>query len=187
MTYKNQSLTKYLNDLAAKLPAPGGGSAAALNAAMGACLLSMVVNFTLGKPRYVAFEKELKLILGNSEKLRQAFLRLVDLDVAAFKSGNLKKSLAVPLEVVRLSAKASELCLPLLAKGNPNLASDVGVAAVFLESAFVSARINVEINLRALGDARLSGKTNKELDRMYKTVFKVRKATEAWVGKIIRR
>jgi methenyltetrahydrofolate cyclohydrolase len=186
MEYKSQSLTKYLNDLSAKLCAPGGGSAAALNAAMGAALLSMVVNFTFGKPRYAAYEKELRSILAKSEKFRKAFLRLVDLDVVAFKSGNIKKSLAVPLEVARLSAKASELCLPLLAKGNPNLASDVGVAAVFLESAFVSARFNVEINLKALGDAKLAGKTKKELGRMYKTVFKVRKATEVWVGKIIR-
>lgn len=187
MEYKSQSLTKYLNDLSAKLPAPGGGSCAALNAAMGAALLSMVVNFTLGKPRYAGFEKELKRILGKSERLRRAFLRLVDADVAAFKSGNIKKSLAVPLEVARLSAQACELCLPLLAKGNPNLASDIAVAAVLLESAFTGARFNVEINLKALADARVSRKINHELGRMYKAVFKIRKSTEAAVGKIIRR
>jgi len=187
MEYKSQSLTKYLNDLSAKLCAPGGGSAAALNAAMGAALLSMVVNFTLGKPGYAGFEKELKRILGKSERLRRSFLRLVDSDVAAFKSGNIRKSLAVPLEVARLSAKAQELCLPLLAKGNPNLASDIGVAAVFLESAFVAARFNVEINLKALNDAKLSQKTKNELGRMYRAIFRVRKVTEAQVGKIIRR
>lgn len=48
MKYKTQSLEKYLNDLSAKLSAPGGGSAAALNAALGASLISMVINFTLG-------------------------------------------------------------------------------------------------------------------------------------------
>ena len=80
MEYKNQNLTKYLDDLSARLPAPGGGSAAALNAAMGASLISMVVNFTLGKPKYAAFEEELKDILAKSEKLRKDFLDLVDLD-----------------------------------------------------------------------------------------------------------
>jgi formiminotetrahydrofolate cyclodeaminase len=74
-----------------------------------------------------------------------------------------------------------------LAKGNPNLASDIGVAAVFLESAFVAARFNVEINLKALNDAKLSQKTKNELGRMYKAIFRVRKVTEAQVGKIIRR
>jgi formiminotetrahydrofolate cyclodeaminase len=187
MRYKTQSLAKYLDDLSARLPAPGGGSACALNAAMAAALLSMVVNFTIDKPRYALFKKELKATLVKSEKLRKEFLRLVDLDVAAFKSGDIKKSLAVPLEVARLSARASKLCLPLLAKGNSNLASDIGVAAVFLESAFTAARFNVEINLKALGDAKLSRKTKNELDRMYGPILKMRKTTEAGLGKIIRR
>jgi len=65
--YKDQSLNKYLEDLSAKLPAPGGGSAAALNAALGASLICMVVNFTLGKPKYAKYENELKDILERSE------------------------------------------------------------------------------------------------------------------------
>ena len=73
MQYKNQSLTKYLNDLAARLPAPGGGSAAALNAALAVSLVSMVVNFTLGKPKYFAFELSLKKTLAKSEKLKNNF------------------------------------------------------------------------------------------------------------------
>lgn len=83
MSYRNHTLKRYLDDLAAKLPAPGGGSAAALGAALGAALVSMVVNFTIGKPRYAQYDKELKAILGRSEKLREEFLRLVDLDVDA--------------------------------------------------------------------------------------------------------
>jgi len=88
--YKDESLEKYLDDLAAKLPAPGGGSAAAMTAAMGVSLISMVVNFTLGKPKYAQYEAELKRILENSEVLRKEFLNLVDLDVAAYKSKNVK-------------------------------------------------------------------------------------------------
>ncbi len=67
MSYKEQSLKKYLDDLAEKLPAPGGGSAAALNAAIGAALISMVVNFTLGKSRYAKYEEELKKNYKNSK------------------------------------------------------------------------------------------------------------------------
>jgi formiminotetrahydrofolate cyclodeaminase len=84
MSYKEQTLKKYLDDLAAKLPAPGGGSAAALAAALGASLISMVVNFTLGKPKYAEYEKGLKQILSKSERLREEFLNLVDLDVTAY-------------------------------------------------------------------------------------------------------
>ena len=186
MRYKTQTLTKYLNDLASKIPAPGGGSAAALNAALGAGLISMVVNFTLGKPRYAAFQKELKAILGKSEKLRKQFLGLVDLDVVAYKSKDPKKALIVPLKVARLSVEAAQLCAPLVTKGNVNLASDVAVAAVLLESAFSCAYYNVEINLKCLGDAKLSHKLNKDLNALYKTVSKIRLNTEERVGKIIR-
>ncbi len=186
MKYKTQSLTKYLNDLAAKLAAPGGGSAAALNAAMGASLVSMVVNFTLGKPKYTVFAKELKLVLIKSEKLRKLFLDLVDLDVAAYQSKNIRKSLATPLRLARLCCQAAKLCPPLIKKGNVNLITDVAVAAIFLESAFVSACFNVEVNLKSLADVGLTQATRKELKQMYKIIFKIRKNTEDGVGKIIR-
>jgi len=187
MKYKTQSLTKYLNNLAAKLAAPGGGSAAALNAAMGASLVSMVVNFTLGKPRYAVFAKELKTILTKSERLRKQFLDLVDLDVLAYQSKNIKKALAVPLRLAKLCCQAAKLCPPLIKKGNVNLISDVAVAAVFLESAFVAASFNVEINLKILADVKLTQEIRKELKQMHRIIFKIRKNTEDSVGKIIRR
>jgi len=45
--YRTQSLQQYLDDLAAKKPAPGGGSAAALVGATGCALLSMACNGTI--------------------------------------------------------------------------------------------------------------------------------------------
>jgi len=186
MKYKTQSLTKYLNDLSAKLPAPGGGSAAALNAALGASLISMVVNYTLGKPKYSVFTKELKSILKQSEKLRKQFLDLVDLDVLAYQSKEIKKALAVPLRLARLCISAAGLCPPLIKKGNINLISDVAVAAVFLEAAFAAACFNVEINLKCLGNVRLTQGISKELQQLRKIMLKIRKHTEDSVGKIIK-
>jgi len=187
MNYKTQSLTKYLNDLSARLPAPGGGSAAALNAAMGASLVSMVVNFTLGKPKYAVFAKELKTILAKSEKLRKDFLELMDADIRAYQSKNIKKSLAVPLRLARLCLQAAKLCPPLIERGNVNLISDVAVAAVLLESAFTAACFNVEINLKSLVDVKFTQATQRELKQIYKIIYKIRKNTEESVGKIIRR
>src|SRR3989338_5241017 len=102
MGYQEESLKKYIEDLAAKLPAPGGGSAAAFTAAMGASLVSMLINFTIGKTKYAGFQEELKTILGKSEKLREEFLRLADLDVVAYKSKNIRDALDVPFMVCRL-------------------------------------------------------------------------------------
>lgn len=186
MKYKTQSLTKYLNDLAAKIPAPGGGSAAALNAAMAAGLISMVVNFTLGKPKYAASKKELRNILLRSEKLREDFLDLVDLDIEAYQSKDIRKALDVPFMLSRLCNQAAKLCPPLIKKGNINLVSDVAVAAVLLESAFVSACFNVEINLKNLRDKKLAQGIGKELNQMKKVISRIRKNTEDSFGKIIR-
>jgi len=184
--YCNKPLKKYLDDLAAKLPAPGGGSAAALTAALGAALISMVVNFTLGKPKYAEFERGLKNILAASENLRNRFLKLVDLDVTAYKSKNLKKALDVPFSVARLCFKGVQLCPPLIKKGNINLVSDVAVAAVLLESAFRCAYFNVEINLKYLKDEALARKIHSELDKKNKKIIQIRRDTEVKVGKIIR-
>lgn len=186
MVYRNSSLKEYLDDLAAKLPAPGGGSAAALNAALGAALVSMAVNFTLGKPKYAKFEKELKNILREAEKLRVKFLNLVDLDVAAYKSGNLKKALGVPLLTARLCSEAIKLCPPLIKKGNINLISDVAVAAILIEGAFAAAYFNVEINLKFLKDKALGRKIRAELEGKRKKVIQLRRETEGKVGSIIR-
>lgn len=185
--YRDKTLKQYLDDLAAKLPAPGGGSAAALTAALGAGLLSMVVNFTLGKPKYAKFEKELKKIFDRSEKLREEFLNLVDLDVAAYQSKNLRDALDVPFMLGRLCFEGIKLCPPLIEKGNPNLISDVAVAAIFLEAAFTSAYFNVEINLKSLNDRKLSSGVRKELNAKQARIKRIRKLTEEKIGKIIRR
>ncbi len=184
--YKNQSLKKYLDDLAAKLPAPGGGSAAAFSAALGAALISMVVNFTLGKPKYAEYEKELRETLHKSEKLREDFLRLTDLDIIAYQSKNTRDALNTPFMVARLCFEGMKLCPALIKKGNVNLISDVAVAAALLEGAFTSAYFNVEINLKNLNDRKLAQAIRKELNQKGRLVRKIRLATEEKVGTIIR-
>lgn len=187
MSYKEETLKKYLDDLAAKLPTPGGGSAAALTASLGVSLISMVVNFTIGKPRYAQYEKELKTILIKSEKLREKFLDLVDLDVVAYKSKNIRDALNIPLMVCRGVFEAIKLCPPLIKRGNRNLISDVAVAAILLESSFWAAEFNVEINLKLLADNRVSSTIRKELRQKEKMVKKIKLQTEVKVGEIIRR
>ena len=186
MEYKNQNLTKYLDDLAAKVAAPGGGSAAAMSAAMGASLISMVVNFTLGKPKYAVFQKELEEVLSKSERLRKDFLHLLDLDVVAYQSKDIRKAIDVPLMLARLSCQAAKLCPVLIKKGNINLISDAAVAAILLESAFASARFNIDINLKSLDNKKFSRGITKELNKLAKIIQKIRLNTEASVGKVIR-
>ncbi|MBL7080992.1 MAG: cyclodeaminase/cyclohydrolase family protein [Candidatus Omnitrophica bacterium] len=158
--YYNKSLKSYLDDLSARKSTPGGGAAAALTSAMGMALISMVINFSKG---------EMRGGLRKSESLRKEFLKLVDLDIFAFKSGKKNLVLNVPLKVARLSKQGIKLCALLFPKANKNLISDVAVAAVLLEAGFGSAYFNVKINLRNLEKKR-SAKIIKELQLSYRYV-----------------
>ncbi|NDF70752.1 MAG: methenyltetrahydrofolate cyclohydrolase, partial [Betaproteobacteria bacterium] len=70
MTMKQLPVEGFLDQLASAQPTPGGGSAAAVMGAMGAALVSMVANLTVGKKKYAEVEPQVKDVLAESEKLR---------------------------------------------------------------------------------------------------------------------
>lgn len=187
LIYRNQTLENYLDDLAAKIPAPGGGSACAFTAGCAAALISMVVNFTLGKPKYARYEKTLKKILSRAEKLRKKFLELTDADVLAYQSKDIKKSLGVPYQVAGLCFEGIKLCPDLVKKGNVHLISDVAVAAILWEAAFTSAYFNVEINLKSLKGVGLCRRIHKDLQMKMKKIRGLREDIEIKIARIIKK
>jgi len=186
-----ESLKKYLDDLASRKPAPGGGSAAALAGAIGAALLSKVANFTIGKDKYKAVEQEMAGILNHCEELREDFNSLCSEDARAYKKFSdavklprgrerqkkieqaLKEATAVPLQVCKDAHRAVKLCLPLAQKGNANLITDVGIGAMLLECAFQSALLNVEINLKDIKDDRFILEVREVLEPMEKELVSI--------------
>jgi formiminotetrahydrofolate cyclodeaminase len=187
MLYANGAIKRYLDDLAARRPAPGGGSACALTACLGMSLVSMVANFTIGNPKYKKYEKRIKTILSASEKLRKEFLNLTDLDVLAYRSKNIRKAIEVPRRVSCLCLEGIRLCPELAGKGNINLISDVGVAAALLEAAFTGAYLNIKINFKYLNDKAYAKKLKKEMGGKIKAVRDIRRQVEVCVGEIIGR
>lgn len=160
VNFKDKSLAEYLDQLSRREPVPGGGSAAALTAAMGVGLISMVTNFSIGrKANTPAVEKRLAKILAQSEPMRLRLLELTSLDSDAYlkvsaarqldkKAQKLaaKEARAVPQEVCKLCYKAIGLAPYLVERGNPWLLSDVEVAIELLMAAFNSAKVMVRIN-----------------------------------------
>ena len=67
MTAKQEQIGNFLDALASDAPTPGGGGAAAIMGAVGAALVSMVANLTIGKKNYEAFEAELKEANAKAE------------------------------------------------------------------------------------------------------------------------
>ena len=173
--YLNQPLKKYLDEAAAKLPAPGGGSVSALCGALGAAMTGMVANFTLGKEKYKEVENEIRQLLSQSEKLRKKLAELTDADVEAYgkistayrmpKAGDeekakrsraireaCKEALKVPLKTAECCHEILNLSRRLVDIANVNLISDVGVAVILAEAALQGAALNVEINLVSIKD-----------------------------------
>src|SRR5437762_9373145 len=83
---KNSSIATFLDDLASKRPTPGGGGAAAVCGAIGAALVSMVANLTIGKKNYEAVSEDLKIVNTKAEALRAELTHAIAEDVVAFNS-----------------------------------------------------------------------------------------------------
>jgi formiminotetrahydrofolate cyclodeaminase len=94
--YIDETLQRYLDDLASAQPTPGGGSTAALSGAMGAALASMVCRITLGKEKSSAERQEIEELLNSTEYLRIRFQQLIQEDIEAY--GYLSASYKLPRE-----------------------------------------------------------------------------------------
>ncbi|NQT46329.1 MAG: cyclodeaminase/cyclohydrolase family protein [Candidatus Omnitrophica bacterium] len=199
------SIHGYLDDLAGKKPAPGGGSAAALAGAVGCALISMVANFTVGKEKYKVAEDEMQDLLKKSEGLRAQLEKLVQEDIEAYGRFDkaykmpkdtkgrkeaveeaLKVAASVPLEICRCAHRAMKLLPIALEKGNKNLITDVGVPAHILKAAFDSALMNVEVNLKWIKDEEFIAKTRKVLDPMNKETLMLKEKVVEGVNSILR-
>jgi formiminotetrahydrofolate cyclodeaminase len=171
----SMTTAEFLDALAAGESTPGGGGAAALTAAQGAALVSMVIRFTLGKKKYADVEVEMQGYLVKSELLRIDLLAEVDADAAAFDAvaatyampketdeekaartaalqAALKHAAAVPFGVAEQALAVIELAEPVGAKGNTNVISDAACAAYLAYSAIKCALVNVNINLKFIKD-----------------------------------
>jgi len=185
----SKTVVEFLDALSSSAPAPGGGSVAALSGALGAALVSMVCNLTLGKKKYADVQEEISALVERSEALRADLTALIEADVAAFTGVSvaykmpratpeekaartaaiqeaLKKATVVPMQVARNCVKVIDLCTPAAEMGNVNVVSDAGVAVLMAEAGLRSAALNVLINLNAIKDQSFCQEVGCELDAL---------------------
>jgi glutamate formiminotransferase/formiminotetrahydrofolate cyclodeaminase len=96
-----------------------------------------------------------------------------------------KRAAEVPLSVLELCAKASELAARAVEYGNPNAVTDAGSAAAFAEAAGKAAAYNVRINLSAIKDEEFTARARESVDRALAEIVKHRKLAEAAMEKIL--
>ncbi len=169
--FLDYSVRDFLRQAASDAPTPGGGGVAALVGALGIAMASMAGNFTVGRPKYAEHEAAVQEVLAKLQPLFQNLQDGLDADAAAFLQisqayklpketdaeknarkiaveAALLEALRVPFMMVIYCEEAIAL-LPELARiANPNLLSDVMVAAIMLESAALAARVNILVNAK---------------------------------------
>jgi formiminotetrahydrofolate cyclodeaminase len=183
------SVEKFLDELASGKPTPGGGSAAAISGAMGAALVSMVCNVTIGKKGYDGVEAEMRAVLAASESVRRRLTAMVADDIAAFDSimaayklpkasdaekaqraaaiqTGLRRATETPLECARACAEVIALARRASEHGYLNVISDGGVGVLAGYTGLRSAALNVYINTPALKDREFAERAVAELGKL---------------------
>ena len=187
-------LEEYLNDLAAKTPAPGGGSAAALVGALGTALLSMTAKYALGKGKTAGSRSRISSVLKFSEAASKRLRILMRKDEEAYRKlakeirkkhpKNVlrlyKNAIDVPMEVCGIAVKGAAKCLEMCDYCKASIIFDAVEAAILCEASFLSAKLNVQINLCGIDDAAYINRICKSLKS---GESKIRKAKELAIKK----
>lgn len=186
---KDTAIEPFLDALASSAATPGGGSAAAILGGMGAALVSMVCNLTIGKKKYADVEGEMKDVLAKAEDLRHRLTGMIQDDVRAFDTvmgaygmvketdeekaardaaiqEALKEATDVPIRCCRLAREVIDLALQASEKGNLNVISDAGVGVLSAYAALRSAALNVYINAKMISDKSFVDAKLSELESL---------------------
>jgi methenyltetrahydrofolate cyclohydrolase len=178
--FRDLSLDAFVERLGSPDPVPGGGSASAVAAALGASLVAMVASLSTGKARFAAHQATLETAQRIGARLTDEFLRLADEDAVAY--AGFAAALKLPRETSEEQAarhhamsdaalaaaeaplRCVESCLELVAaaealagRSNPNASSDLTVAALLGEAAARGAAANVLINAPSIADQARAG------------------------------
>ncbi|MFQ5858029.1 MAG: cyclodeaminase/cyclohydrolase family protein, partial [Anaerolineae bacterium] len=165
----------FLKALAGGSATPGGGSAAAVAGAMGAALVHMVAELTIGRQRYAEVEAKMMEIRDQATSLQARLSSLAEEDTAAFDQvmgayrlsketeekqrtrrsaiqEALREAIRVPLETAQAGIEVLHLARRVAEHGNVNARSDAVTAGYLAHAAVHGAAQNVLINADGLQD-----------------------------------
>ena len=186
---KDMTIQTFLDELASKASTPGGGGGAAVNGAIGAALISMVANFTIGKKGYEDVHDEFTSILNQSEDLRSKLTDAIKDDVDVFNrvmaaygmsketedekklrteaiQSALKEATDVPLACAKLCREVIDLSESAAENGNTNVISDAGVALLAGYAGLRRAALNVYINIGGIKDKEFADDRRQQLETL---------------------
>ncbi len=169
--------------------APGGGSASALIAGMGAALGTMVGWMTYGKRKFEEKDETMRGLIPPLHHAMKDLIPMIDADTNAFNDymealgmpkktdeqktartaamqAGLKKAVDVPLSTMRIADRCWDTMEEMALHGNINSRSDLEVGAKALETGIWGAYKNVMINLPSITDEDFKLKITGEADAL---------------------
>ena len=175
MKIADMKVTELINEVGSGTPAPGGGAVAGLTGGVGVALTMMVNGLTLDKKGFENDRERLLDAIAKGNELKERFIDVMNRDSEVFdglieslalpKDDDAHKAIRrgavqasfrsctqVPLTMMEICSEAIDLCAELVGTTNPNVVSDLGIAALTLKTAMQSAWLNVLINLSSLKD-----------------------------------
>ena len=186
--YTELPLGHFLDMVASREPAPGGGVSAAVAVALAAALTAMAARFSTGHL------DDAEAIAGKAEELRSRVMPLARADAAAYgrvldayriphddeeeRRRRIREALSeaadVPLSIAEVGAEVAGKAARLVEEGNPNLRGDAVTATVLAGAGVRAAATLVEINVSAGGaDDRLP-----RVDQLLATMAAVQEVVE---------
>jgi formiminotetrahydrofolate cyclodeaminase len=169
--YAELPLGRFVDMVASREPAPGGGASAAVAIALAAALTAMAARFSADNLA------DAETIADRAEELRNRVMPLAQADAAAYgrvldayrtprddekRRRRIREALSeaadVPLSIAEVGVEVAGNAARLVEEGNPNLRGDAMTAAALAKAGVRAAATLVEINVSAGGadDDRLS-------------------------------
>ena len=174
-----ESCRRFVEVLASDAPAPGGGGASALVAALGTALGNMVGSLTVGKKKYADVQDEILALKAKCDDLQKQLLDQVEADDKGFvplaKAYGIPKddpnrdkileeatitACAVPMHIMELCCEAIDAIEVFAAKGSRLAVSDAGCGATIVKAALQAASLNVFINTKTLQNREVAEEMN---------------------------
>ena len=179
MDMTTKSCREFVEVLASSEPAPGGGGASALVAALGTALGNMVGSLTVGKKKYADVEAEIVALKAKCDALQNELLDQVPADAEGFvplaKAYGIPKddpsrpeimekatitACQVPMHIMELCCESLDAIAVFAAKGSRLAVSDAGCGAAIVKSALQAASLNVFINTKTLQNRAVAEEMN---------------------------
>jgi glutamate formiminotransferase/formiminotetrahydrofolate cyclodeaminase len=189
------TVRQFIDEVASRSTAPGGGSVAAAMAAMGAGLGSMAAKLTQGVRKFEALDGKMRKIIPALHGASRDLIPMIDADTNAFQDyvealglpeetqeerkekqarlqEGLQRAIEAPLTVMALADGAWDAMIQAARYANIASKSDIEVGARAMETGIWGAYKNVAINMAGIRDEEYKNKTLKLAEDMKKRAEK---------------